>query len=234
MNANNVQLNQEIAEWDPSALTFSVEDVDGVPTLTIDYDQEYTIPIPNLRSSGHPYVFTSNTYPLIEFQFDDRALFGRYVRFYASQEGQDDYYLNINPTNENINEDDVFISDLSRRDIYPLFSFLQKEVRRQQRLEQANARAKGRILAAFRQTMGNKRPKNNNRTNGYWYEGPPNPVPGNLAAPVGPGNVIASFLTGKHGSVGQQNVQLKEIASRPLLAPIARRRKARKTRRRRN
>ncbi len=106
---------------------------------------------------------------------------------------------------------------------YEFFSFvnsiLQAEAKRQ------DARRKGRNLAAFRQTMGNLRPAGNTVTLA-------NPVPANIAAPIGPGNIIASGLTGLRGTQKQQALQLRELGTRHPGAPGAgRRRKARKTRR---
>ena len=114
---------------------------------------------------------------------------------------------------------------------YQFYSFvnsiLQAEAKRQ------DARRKGRNLAAFRQTMGNLRPAGNTATPANWYAGPPNPVPAMIAAPIGPGNIIASGLTGLRGTQKQQALQLRELGTRIPGAPGAgRRRKARKTRRR--
>ncbi len=89
---------------------------------------------------------------------------------------------------------------------------LQAEAKRQ------DAARKGRNLAAFRTTMGNQRPPNNTPAN--WYYGRSvNPVPENVAAPNGPGNLIASGITGLGGTQQQQALQLRELASRTPLAP---------------
>ena len=181
----------------------------------IHFHQEYTFPIPNLHLLDDDDSFGSTTFPLIEFQHDDRGPDGRFVRFHAP-EGEDSY----------------FFDDLSRSTMDHFYIHLNAEARRQQRkreheARQAFARAKGRNLAAFRQTLGNKRPANRNIPNGYWYEGRPNPALYNTNAI----NVTASHITGKQGTIGQQEAQLKEIVSRPFGGPGARRRK---TRRRRN
>ena len=73
---------------------------------------------------------------------------------------------------------------------------------------QETVRSQARNLSAFRQTMGNQRPTNN-RTTGYWYEGPPNHIPALLAVPAGPGATIASFLSGARGSPAQQASTLR-------------------------
>ena len=95
-----------------------------------------------------------------------------------------------------------------------------------------NAQSKARNLAGFRQTMGNLRPPNNTPAN--WYYGRSvNPAPELLADEgPGPGNYLASLITGLPGTQKQQALQLREKISRPLGGPgVGGRRTRRKARR---
>ena len=87
---------------------------------------------------------------------------------------------------------------------------LQREAARVQ------ARARGRNVAAFRQTLGNQRPVGNTATGANWYYGPvpSNPAPILLGEPHGPGSLIASFLTGVPGTAAQQAATLQGAAQR--------------------
>jgi hypothetical protein len=179
-----------LEEYDADELGYihsKIHDVDGVPVLRIWSDGESSIdmeiPIPNLhygREYGPGGTDSDNT-----FYFDGG-------RFYINTDdrGPDRCTITIEFFGE---EEDIYIYNLYRREVQKLERQLEYESRKSaiqaRRARRETKKQRGRNVAAFRQTMGNLRPRG------------PNPVPNALATESGPGALIAEFLSGKEGSI---------------------------------
>lgn len=164
-----------------------IEESDGVPTLYIwsegDSDEEMNleIPIPNLsldhdsRINHTKWHFSGGTIGMVH---DARGPDGRYIEIEIPDEQRS-----------------ILIFEVPRHVLQKVERQLEYESRKPamqaRRARRETKKAKGRNLAAFRQTMGNLRPRNRNTRN---------PVPEAFATNSGPAALIAEFLSGKEGS----------------------------------
>ncbi len=164
-----------------------IQDVDGVPVLRIWSDKEPSmhleIPTPNLHY-GREYG-PGGTDNGKMFYFD-----GGRLDLFTDDRGPDRCTITIEFFGEE--EEDIYIYNLYRREVQKLYRQLEYESRKSatqaRRARRETKKQRGRNVAAFRQTMGNLRPRG------------PNSVPEALAAESGPGALIAEFLSGKEGS----------------------------------
>lgn len=199
--------------YEPEELQFKIEVVDKIPILHIRGDDYVNLDIPILGLNKKPFTGPSiwgGENPIWSFD-------GGIIELNSDDRGPDGATITIELTDERRG---IQLIELRRRYLGRLNELLEREALRQHRAElKAAKKQKGRNVAAFRQTMGNRRPQN--APPGALYYGPSNPVPEVFAVNSGPGSRILEFLSGKtKGSQSDQARRVKRMSHRVRPEPL--------------